>query len=215
MEKTILKICMEKGFLLDKEMLNLLSGLDEDTAKKLIESIASLKFEERVITKTLFSKNLQKIEEVLIDGKNKTIIENLFFNLGYSRTEIEKKETERNEIKTELAEEKQGKVKLLSVSFVPPKKVSVADFVKHYKIRYEQIKKILLERNLDNLTSLRKIGDKKDNYTIIASVFDKRITKNKNLLINAEDSSGRAKILINANKKEVFDKAKDLLFKCF
>ncbi|MDO8517531.1 MAG: DNA polymerase II small subunit [Nanoarchaeota archaeon] len=210
MEKTILKICMEKGFLLDKEMLNLLSGLDEESAKKLIESIVSLKFEEKVITKTFFSKNLQKIQEVLIDGKNKTVIENLFFNLGYSRTEIEQKEV-RKEEKVELIEEKQGKVKLLSVSFVPPKKVCVADFVKHYRTRYEQIKKILLERNLDNLTSLRKIGDKKENYTIIASVFDKRITKNKNLLLNVEDSSGRARILINANKKEVFDKAKDLL----
>jgi len=209
MENTILKICMEKGFLLDKEMLNLLSGLSEDAAKELIEGLVKLKIEERVITRTLFSKNLQKIENVLVDGKNKTVIENLFFNLGYSRTEIEQKEINLANLK--IKNEETGKVKLISSPAVLPKKVSVLDFVKHYRSRYEQIRRILLERDLNNLTSLRKITDKRDNYTVIASVFGKRITKNKNILLDVEDLTGRARILVNANKKEVFGKAKDLL----
>jgi len=200
MEKEILKICMEKGFLLDKEMLGLLGELDEEIARDLIESLKNLKIEERVITKTVFSKNIEKIRRV-VGGKSKVVIENFFISLGYSRTEVEPVKS-----KQEV-----GGLKILySPSFIP-RKIVVQDFVRSFKARYEQIRNILRGRDLENLTSLRRIGDSRDNYSVIVSVVDKRITKNKNLLLEVEDLTGRGRILINNNKEEVFQKAKDLM----
>ena len=211
-QKAILKICMRKGFLLDREMLESLSVLDEGSAEKLIEVLDNLKTGERVITKSLFSKNFEKMRHVLVNGKTKTVIENLFVNLGYSRTELEVRE---EAFVGEGAEKKVvggvGMVKILSSPAFPAKKVVVGDFVKYFRLRYEEIKDILQQRDLENLASIRKISDQRENYTIIVAVLNKRITKNKNLILEVEDMTGTARVLINKNREDVFETAKDLL----
>lgn len=64
MEQEILKFFMEKGFLLDKEMLNFFSQLhDEKTADKIIEKIKIISGE-RVITKSLVNKNINEMKDV-------------------------------------------------------------------------------------------------------------------------------------------------------
>jgi DNA polymerase II small subunit len=92
-----------------------------------------------------------------------------------------------------------------------PKKVEVQDFVNHFRARYEQIKGILMERDLDSLISLRKIGGGRESYTIIVAIIQKRVTANKNIMLEVEDPTGKTKVLINRNKEELFNKAKDLL----
>ncbi len=205
MGNEILKICMEKGFLLDKEMLEIFSELEAGEAKKVIDGIEGLGIVERVITKNVFSKNIEKIKNVLVDGKSKMVMEKFFINMGYARHEVEVVDCQ------EVDKKETGKVKVISSSVVSPKKISVKDFVNHFKARYEQMRHFLMVRDLENLTSIRKIGDDRDSYTIIASVVSKRITKNKNLMLDVEDLTGSARVLVNQNKGEVYDKAKDLL----
>ena len=210
--REILKICMSKGFLLDKEMLELFSVLDEENAKKVIEGLVGLDIQERVITKSLFSRNIEKIRTLLSDGKNKTIIEKFFINFGYVKAEIEAKVGVDEDSKDEFGDiEVNGKVKVLSSPVFPPKKIVVKDFVNHFRARYETIKNILEARGLEGLTSIRKIGTEKRSYTIIAAVLNKRITKNKNLFLEVEDLTGSSIVLVNQNKQEIFDKAKELL----
>ncbi len=192
---------MEKGFLLDKEMLELFSGLDESTANDLIDSLGHLKIEERVITKGFFSKNIEKIQNMFVAGKSRMVIEKFFVNLGYSRTEVEEVE----------GVEMERDIKIISSPRFFPRKIGVQDFVSFFRGRYEQIRNILRGRDLENLTSIRRIGENKDNYSVIVSILSKRITRNKNLLLEVEDLTGRARILINQNKEEVFSKAKDLM----
>jgi len=110
-KKEILKICMKKGFLLDKEMLDCLCNLNEENAKKLIEGIESLQTGERVITKTFVFNNIDKIYGMFGE---KTIIKKFFINLGYSRTEIHSSEKQN---KQEENLEKEN-VKLLLNIFV-------------------------------------------------------------------------------------------------
>lgn len=201
--KNILKFCMERGFLLDKEMLNLLSDLDESTVKRIIDKIASLNVCERVITKNVFSNNFEKIKNVIAYDENKIVLERFFIKLGYSRTELVEVDSQE--------EEDKGNVKILN-SFIPtPKKVSVPDFVNHFRARYNKIKGILQQRDLENLTSIRRLNMNEGSFSLIVSIVEKRVTKNKNLLIDAEDLTGRVRILVNKNKKELFEKAKDLL----
>ena len=209
-QKTILKICMEKGFLLDKEMLELLSDLDEESARDLVDGLSNLRIKEKVITKTLFSKNIERIRNVLVGGMSKTVIERFFINLGYVREETDIRQVPSQDQEV-VGDTKEGKIRILSSPVIEPKKVVVKDFVNYFKLRYEQIKGLLEARGLENLTSIRKIGGNRGSYTIIVSILSKRMTKNKNLLFEVEDGSGGGVVLVNQNKKEIFDKAKDLL----
>lgn len=201
MERTILKICMEKGFLLDREILSLFSDLEEADARKLVDMLCTLKIQEKVITKSTLTKNIEKIHSIITPLGNKAIIEKFSLNFGYARTEIALPE--------KLVDP--FYVKVLSSPAIPAKKVEVSDFVNYFRARYNQMRKILEGRNLENLTTIRKIGSSRENYTIIAAVVSKRITKNKNLMIEIEDPTGRAAVLVNQNKKDVFDQAKDLM----
>jgi DNA polymerase II small subunit len=202
MANEILKTCMEKGFLLDKEILNLFSILDEKNSKDLIDCIYNLKIKERVVTKSFFLKNFDKFDQLI--SRKDVILEKFFLSIGCVR--LEAKEL------TKLDEKKdENYVKVLSSPVIGPKKVDVQDFVKHFKARYNQMRGILEGKNLENLTTIRKIGQNRDNYTVIAAVLQKRITKNKNILLEVEDPTGKATILINQNKEELFNQAKDLL----
>tara|TARA_Y100000310_G_scaffold31612_1_gene29950 strand:+ start:8526 stop:10244 length:1719 start_codon:yes stop_codon:yes gene_type:complete len=208
----ILKVCMEKGFLLDKEMLDVFSGLDEDSAAKIIEILSNLKIEEKVITKNLVSKNFEKIKNVLVNGKNQTVIEKFFINFGYERTEVSSRDVAvASEVAEEVGNQQGGIVKVLSSPAFLSKKITVKDFVTHFRSRYELMKSVLEGKNLEDLISIRKIGHERGNHTIIAAVLNKRITKNKNLIFEVEDITGKIAVLVNQNKKEVFQKANDLL----
>jgi DNA polymerase II small subunit len=221
-DNKILKICMEKGFLLDKEMLGMFSSADEESVKEIIENFRNLEIKERVITKTIFSKNMQKIRSILVNGKTRTTIENIYINLGYSRSELESSDGKGiaigdGKIKEESISENLGSeinsdyVKILHSPDIAPKKVSVEDFVKHFNARYNQIKKYLQEKDIEGLTSLRKIDDRKGNFSIIVAILDKRVTKNKNIILSVEDPTGKANVLVNQNKSEIFEAAKNLL----
>ncbi len=224
--KEILKICMSKGFLLDKEMLGYFSELDKDSTEEIIDKFRSLDINERVITRALFGKNFEKIKSILINGKSQIVIEKFFFSMGYSVSEVYPSGVggnrggvgaRSNNFAEEDLDSEEGKkrkghpVKILSSIHFPPRKIGVKDFVNHFRARYGILKKIIEAKNLEGLTAIRKIGNDRGSYTIIASILNKRITKNKNIVLDVEDMTGNIGVLINHNKKEVFDLAKDLL----
>ncbi|MFW5846613.1 MAG: metallophosphoesterase [Nanoarchaeota archaeon] len=106
---------------------------------------------------------------------------------------------------------KQGKVKLTFLPKYEGKSFGVKDFVNHFKSRYDFLKKALQEHaELNDLISLDKISLDRRNFSVIGIVSDKRITKNNNILFEIEDSTGKIKVLINNNKKELYDKALDI-----
>ncbi|MFH1238318.1 MAG: metallophosphoesterase [archaeon] len=192
---------MGEGFLLDKEMLGLISGLSDEGVKRVIEIFRNLKIEERVINKNLLIGCFEKLETLLRIKLEDDEIYSFFKKVGYCK---------KSDIDSKVVEEK-GKVKLISAPAFFQKKIEVKDFIKHFRARYEVLKGILESKNLDNLTSIRKIEMNRGSHTIIAAVFKKRMTKNKNLFLEVEDLTGNIIVLVNQNKKEVFKKAKDLL----
>jgi len=58
------------------------------------------------------------------------------------------------------------------------------------------------------------------NFSIIGMVCSKRITKNKNVILEVEDLTGKIRVLINQSKEDIFEKGKEILlddiigFKC-
>jgi len=213
MRQEILKFCMEKGLLLDKEALNLFSDFDNETAKKIIDKISSLK--ERVITKSFLTKNVGKIQNLIEDEK---IIDKLKINFGVSV-----------EISRERYIEKQGadfgglgNLKIIYSLANLTKKLEPADFVHYFRGRYNEVKGLLQDRKeLENLSSVNKINGQRQAVSIIGIVFDKRVTKNKNILLEIEDLSGRITVLVNKTKGDIYEKAKDIVvddiigIKCF
>ena len=187
-------------------MLDLLSDLEEENAFDIVEGISNLQVKERVITKSFFTTKLEDIRRV-VNTRSKGILEKFFFNLGYARPEDVEKEVDEDFEEVDEG----GKVKILSSLVIPPRAIQVKDFVKHFRGRYNQIRDVLLSGRLDNLTSLGKIGNDRDNFTVIVSILEKRITKNKNLMFKVEDLTGSTRILINNNKKELFDQAREIL----
>ena len=201
---------MQKGFIFDKEISDAFFLLDEEAVIKITENLNNLGLKEKIITKQLFMKNLDKIISLMSDEIIKKSLINLFLGekiaLSVQDGELSKKESKKQ---ADLISQK--RVKILSSDFITPKRVNVQDFVKHFINRYEQIKGILQQRNLENLKSIRRIGETRENQNIIVMIRDKRITKNKNIIFEVEDLTGKTKVLINFAKHEIFEKCKNIL----
>jgi DNA polymerase II small subunit len=203
MASEILKLCMEKGFLLDKEVLELLSNLNKEGVESVVDVLANLGIGERVITKKIFSEHFDKFKSVLITSQGVDEIDSLFSGLGF------KKERSVEEEHIELGDT--GAVKLISSLSFPQRKIEVRDFVNHFKLRYNALKEVLEKGDYDNLSSIRKVGINQGSYVIIGAVLNKRVTKNKNILLEVEDLTGRGPVLVNKNKAEIFEKGKNLM----
>jgi DNA polymerase II small subunit len=127
----------------------------------------------------------------------------------------EKKEADKEE------DFRNNHVKIISSPVLASQKLEVKDFTKHFRNRYVFLKNILQQRTeLENLTSIDKISNNHKNFSLIGIVTDKSITKNKNVILEVEDLTGKAKLLINQNKEETFKKSKEIMlddvvgFKC-
>ena len=217
MTQNIIKLFIEKGFLLDGEMLDFFNELkDENIAKEIINKIAVIS-QQKLITKNLVNKNIEKIKPIIfgLDIEKKKIIEKFFVNVSIS-VEVKKEITI-----SEPKKEKKLGIKVLSSPLIASQKLTVKDFVKNFRNRYNFLKTVLQENpKLEGLTSIDKLGRDTRGFSIIAIVSNKSITKNKNIILEVEDLTGKIKLLINQNKKEIFEKGKEILvddvigFKC-
>ncbi len=95
----------------------------------------------------------------------------------------------------------------------------VQDFVKYYNIRFKQIERLLSSRSeLNNLLTISRIKgkmrnkDEREEVSLIGMVSEKKFTKNGNLMLTLEDPTGSTNVLINKNKPEFFDEAKDIVY---
>lgn len=212
--KEIIKICLEKGILLDKEVFEILSSLNESNINEVINKIAETK--EKIITRSFFINNFDFF-------KNNELLEKLRIKFGISieiSREISKPEKqdkqEKQKIKEEKAEERKQikNIKVLYSAANLTKKLEVDDFVKYFRNRFLIIKTILQQRpELDSLISINKISNtgQRQNISIIGIVYNKRITKNKNILLEIEDLTGKIFVLVNQNKPDIYEKAKDVI----
>ncbi len=224
MSGKILKLFIEKGFLLDKEMLDFFSQLEnEEVAKEILEKLQAASGE-KMITKTLINNNLEKIKPVFseLGPEKQKLVEKYFVNVSVS-VEVKKEISIEDKIKEktkELDELETKKIKILSSPMIKNKKLGVRDFVKNFRSRYNFFKKILQERTeLERLTSIDKLSGNKS-FSIIAIITSKSITKNKNIILEVEDLTGKTKLLITKTKEEIYKKAKEIVlddvigFKC-
>ena len=184
---------------------------------------------QNVITKNVFYDNKEKVNEFFYElpQKNQKELENLKIKLGLS-IEISREKHLLGESETEQAFEnepmgiqiknlkefsediEEGGVKVLSSVPISNKKIEVQDFVTYFRNRFIEMKGFLQNHSeLDNLVSISKIFGSRQKISIIGMIADKSVTKNKNIIFEVEDTTGRIKVLINKNKKEIYEKAEN------
>ena len=138
---------------------------------------------------------------------DETLVEKIRINFGMSM----KKEKEKRIIKEEKTERVLRNIKVVYSPVNPVKKISVSDFVRHFRNRHNELKQFLMERKeLENLISINKITGTIKSMSIIETIFIKRISKNKNIILEVEDATGQICVIVNKDKTEVFNKAKDI-----
>ncbi|MBI2449089.1 metallophosphoesterase [Candidatus Pacearchaeota archaeon] len=210
MKNDILKICMEKGILLDKEGFELINNLGD--REIIIDFLDKLNkgFRERFITKSFIVRNINKIQEFYYDSEKKKVIEKLLFQLGIDIS-VEREISEKSAEPTESAEIVNARFKIVDFPFLPSQKLEVDHFIRYFRNRFEDMKRIIQERaEMEGVISINRLVPRKQ-ASFIGMVINKRYTKNKNLLIEFEDPTARINVLINKNM-QAYAKAKELLF---
>lgn len=224
--KQILKFCLEKGLLVDKDVLNLFNETnDTEFVKLVIEKIKSCT-KQNIITKEIFYENKEKVNDFFYDlpKENQKELENLKIKLGLSIEILREKQILGNkELKKEIEEYKniqesvideendEKEVKVLCSVPISNKKIEVQDFVSCLRNRFIEMRGFLQDHSeIGNLVSINKIYGNHQRMSIIGIIYDKAITKNKNIIFEVEDTTGKMKVLINKDKKELYEKAEDI-----
>ncbi len=212
----ILKFCLEKGVLLDKDLLAVLKETsDFDSAKNIIERLQGYT-NKKIITKSVFVENKDKLDKLFSDlpEYSQKNLEKLKIRLGLSieiSREIESSES--IAIESVISKENDSNKGVLVLDSFPAlcKKLEVKDFVEYFKSRYISMREILQGHSeLDSLVSINKLSSSRQSCSIIGIVSDKRKTKNKNLILEVEDLTGKINVLINKDKEELYKKAEEI-----
>lgn len=196
MNAEILKLIREKGVLLEKEIFDLVDGLDDaGLARKLLDNLERVAGQ-KMITRASLNKDYEFVKQIVkeMPGGVKANIEKVFVKLGIN-LEITKEAYQIEQVKEKAREIKQSqdvKYKVFYANTSPDKKIGVQDFVGHFRARYKEIQGILMQRSgMENLTSINKISGNRQSLTFIGIVSEKRKTKNNNLVIKFEDLTGQ------------------------
>jgi len=176
-----------KGYLFESALVQffreaLEKGVSEDELSSLASQIINIK-SPKLVSKDFFLSNLMNYS-----GQFTDVLKSLF-----GKTEVKKEEPK---VSGEVKE-----VEILEEYEFKTKKITVGDFVKYFRDRYIFLKEILQERHLEGLCSIGKLSGQQRQVSIIGMVYNKRITKNKNIILELEDLTGRVSVLIRQNIK--------------
>lgn len=222
--RELLKFCLEQGILLDKDVLNLFSGAkDLESVKLVIEKIKT-QTNQKIITKNLF-RNKERVNQIFLGlpEENQKKLSKLKIKLGLS-IEISKEDGVSS---TSLQETQEKHLRLIKdssnqINKGPErvrvfqekrlfKKVEVKDFINYFRRRFVDFRNILQDRQeFENLISINKISGERRGISIIGLVSSKRVTKNKNLLFEVEDLTGKIRVLVNYSKQDLYKKAEEV-----
>ncbi|MEK6898864.1 MAG: metallophosphoesterase [Nanoarchaeota archaeon] len=195
MNPEIVRIVNEKGVLLEKELFELLNNFKDITAAKSFLDRLTTMSGQKIITSANLVKNMEYAQQIIntVPGEMRSLVEKTFVTLGISLS-IEKH--------TEVKNTSGLGYQVFYSDTKNNKKVEVADFVGHFRSRYQQIQRILLQRaDAQNLISINKLSGVRQNISIIGILTEKRITSNKNLMMTFEDLTGSIKVLVKLDSE--------------
>ncbi|MGV8168655.1 MAG: metallophosphoesterase [Candidatus Nanoarchaeia archaeon] len=107
-------------------------------------------------------------------------------------------------------------IKIIRSYNKPPKKRTFQDFVSVFNLRFKALSQILRNRKeLQNVTAISRVNSKANNdkVAIIGMVLEKSTTKNNNIVLKLEDSTGicTAIIRLDEKNKEIYEIAQNIV----
>ena len=211
-QEELQELCMKKDLLLEASLLQVLSTLGNISfANLLLEKIKNISGK-KFITKNTIESNREKIYGFINEFpgseelNKKEILDKLNFDFKSAPLDPKKEFSAGKKLQSGAP-----KIKVISSPMAPGKKLEVKDFVSYFRGRYETMKTIL-EGNpkLENLVSINKISSEKQKFSVIGMVYGKSLTKNKNVILEIEDLSGKMKVLISASKEDLIKVSEDI-----
>ena len=208
MNSDVIELIKQKGVLLEKDLFDALASLrDPFIVEQLIDNFTAASGQ-RFITKAVLLKNLDSVQNLLksSNGNVKPVLINVLVKLGIQiEVQIDSGEGAKLE-----AEKSRQDYKIYYAKTTCDKKIDVQDFVGHFRARYRELQSILMQRSgVDNLISINKLSGTRQQFTLIGMVSEKRVTKNKNLMVTVEDLTGKITVLFKA-QSEMFRVADEL-----
>ncbi len=200
----LLTLCRNEGVLLDADLLSVFSEPEDVLLFKKLLPLFKHTFQTPFLTRATFEQHKPLLEKTLarIDGPQ---FEKLKIKLGlhleitHERAEIPSPSFVRAPV---------------SIDFAPlthAKHIEVGDFVTHFRNRFNTLRTYLQEHpKLQNPVSLGKLDRAKQNVSVIGLVYAKSVTKNKNIIFELEDLTGRAKVMVSQNKPELYQQAEEV-----
>jgi len=147
-----------------------------------------------------------------LSEEKKSLLKNILNEVKKPEEDVDLIDNENNLVNTK---NRNGGTTIILDSYLEdPKKRDIKDFISYFKVRYESIKKLLMGRQeLQNLVSINRLLNKnqRDVVSIIGLVSEKRITQNKNLILKVEDITGSISVLINKDKKDIFEEVSNIV----
>ncbi len=211
MNAEILKTIREKGLLLEKDIYDLIGQFDDANAARTFLEMLERVSGQKIITKSTLTKNFEYVQGIFgaLAGENKIQVEKTIVKLGLS-LEIRKEKAVVPGIGGGGGIKHGFQVSCFDTTV--NKKLEVGDFVGSFRSRYQQLQRILMNRPelQQNLISVNKISNNRQSLAIIGIVTDRRVTKNKNIIIKFEDLTGEISGVVRADNVEVFKKAEEL-----
>jgi DNA polymerase II small subunit len=206
----LLKAIRNKGLLLEKDIFQILEVFhNTNTAKNFLDQIQRVSGQ-KMITKNVLNKNVEYVKSFVgtLNGEDKNSVEKTFVKLGIS---LEFRQ-EKSEVVKEEEPVRRQDYKIFYSNTGTDKKLEVKDFTSHFRARFQALQRILMSRPelQNNLVSMGKISSDRQSLSLIGIVTEKRITKNKNMIIKLEDLTGSVNALIKFDREEVFAKADEL-----
>jgi len=206
-KQELLTFCSEENILLDNSLSDFFSTINNINYIKIflkkIKEISGKRFISSSLIFSLRTKILPLLNTLNEDEIFTQEIKNKF-------NFFEKKE-EKFISKSLNLNLKEPSVKILSSYSLNGKVFEVKDFLTFFKERYNNFKNIIQNSpELENLISINKINKDKQKFSVIGMIFNKSVTKNKNIILEVEDLTGILKIIISKDKEELYSKAENL-----
>lgn len=218
MDREILNLARKKGLLLEKEIFEILKEINNSSiAENFLENLERISGK-KLITKEVLTSNSEYVQGFIshLKDSEKNTIERICVKFGIS-LEVKREQINLDSQARQIQIARYDKTaplnyKIRCADTSPEKKLEVKDFVEHFRSRFHQLQKILMSRSevQKNLVSINKISAERSSLTIIGIVLDKKITKNKNLMLTIEDNTGQIKTLVKSDREETYQKADEL-----
>ncbi|MAE49826.1 hypothetical protein CMI48_03295 [Candidatus Pacearchaeota archaeon] len=235
------EVIREQGVLLEKDVLDLLSSLgDSGLATKLLTSVVE-RSGQKLITKQVLQQHGAIVHETVkqIPDGERQIAEKTLVKLGVQIEVTKEREVvgegnkaalsekadfaERNQLSVEQSSRTRlssGKsvgpvegvdYEIRMAPTLPDRKLEVKDFTRHFRGRYQQMQRLLMQRPelQSSLVSIGKLSGERQSVSVIGVVREKRITKNKNLILKIEDLTGEVLMLAKPDREDVFAVAEE------